>query len=161
MGVGELRVEKKHLGGCLVVRNVERATVVGRQRGAVMVVVVVEDESGSRVPVRVYHSDAVKGVGADMRVGWVFIIKEPLYKVMDDGTCAVRVDHISDIVPLGNINESMIPVPWRANVPDGENTVLSWVAKGNKTFKAENDQDAIFRFKVSSGNVIAESANRL
>ena len=147
MGVGELRVENKHSGRCLVVRSVEIPKVMLGQGAAVAVVA--EDESGSRVPVRVYYPDAVRGVSADMPVGWVFMVKEPFYKVMDDGTCAVRVDHVSDVVPMGEIDERMIPAQWRVKVAEEENTVSSWAAKGNKAFKAENDRDAIFRFEIS------------
>ena len=110
---------------------------------------VVEDQGKSRVPVRIFYPDEVAGVNAAMPVGTVFAIKEPFYKVMDDGTCAVRVDHISDVVPLLKVPASMIPVQWRAQIPEGENTALSWTAKGNKAFKAEKGQEAIFRCDIS------------
>ncbi|KAL9117425.1 MAG: hypothetical protein Q9187_006039 [Circinaria calcarea] len=75
---------------------------------------------------------------------------------MDDGTCAVRVDHISDVVPLVKVPESMIPVQWRDQIPEGENTALSWTARGNKAFKAGASQDAIFSYtkalEVSADN---------
>ena len=154
MGVGELRVEVRHGGRVLVVRCVE-VPVLLEGKGAVVVVELVgEDESGGRVPVRIYHADGKRGVGGDMPVGCVLLVKEPFYKIMDDGTCAVRVDHVSDVVPMGEIDEGMIPVAWRVRVPEGENNVSAWVGKGNKAFQAEDDRDAVFWFGLFYDKIV-------
>jgi len=91
-----------------------------------------EDETGDVVLFLLHQQDdegARKAVDI-VDVGTVLLVKEPYFKCTSDGEYALRVDHLSDVVPLSE-DSSMIPDAWRPRVTEMMRTAESLKLKGN------------------------------
>ena len=107
--ISDMRLETHHRG-C-------RATfrVITPPSRIVALLVVIEDEKGTAVPLQIYHQPKQSVVPAEevLRTG-ICIVKEPFFKCSMDGSYTVRVDHVSDIVWLEK-DDDRVPQKWRTS----------------------------------------------
>jgi len=71
-------------------------------------------------------------------------VKEPYFKVMNDGNYGLRVDHLSDVTWLSPDDER-IPIGWRARISELEKTAETLKKEGNLALKAGKLNIAIER----------------
>ncbi|KAI1476077.1 hypothetical protein F4774DRAFT_262798 [Daldinia eschscholtzii] len=81
------------------------------------VTVIVEDEEGTAVLLQLYNQPKESKVAKEhiIQASDVCIIKEPFFKVTNDGSYSLRVDHVSDIIWLQD-TDSRIPLEWRTRI---------------------------------------------
>lgn len=78
------------------------------------VMAIAEDEEGTAVLLQLYNQPEEDEVHESTILDEhdIFIIKEPYFKVATSGQYSLRVDHVSDIIRLGDDDER-IPRKWR------------------------------------------------
>lgn len=78
------------------------------------VMAIAEDEEGTAVLLQLYNQPEEDEVHESIILDEhdIFIIKEPYFKVARSGQYSLRVDHVSDIIRLGDDDER-IPRKWR------------------------------------------------
>lgn len=81
------------------------------------VMAIVEDEEGTAVLLQLYNQPEEPKVSKEriLQAGDICIIKEPFFKATVDGSYALRVDHVSDIIWLEDTDDR-IPSKWRKRV---------------------------------------------
>ena len=110
------------------------------------VMTIMEDENDDGVVFQLYQQedeDHRPGEEA-VRIQHVCIVKEPYFKVMNDGGYGLRVDHLSDVVWLAPDDE-MIPRSWRAPISEFEKTAEALKEEGNLALKAGKLDTAVER----------------
>lgn len=133
--IEDLRLETHHRGTYILLRTVTPATKLT----AVIAIVEDEDEE-SVISLQLYNQDKQRDAKNILEKGDVLIVKEPYFKMGADGTYAIRVDHLGDIVHLSTGDERM-PVFWEPRAIELD--ALIWKAKGNDYFKESNYTAAI------------------
>ena len=68
-------------------------------------------------------------------MGGVYIVKEPYYKLMNDGDYGIRVDHVSDFVSLSSMHDE-VPTCWQAAVSESRKTANGLKQEGNQALIA-------------------------
>lgn len=100
--LGDLRNGVPHRGSYLIIRALTQPVVVSAN-----VALVVEDEKGFALTLQLFQQPCETIIsGTD-----VFLIKEPLLKIIHPGLQILCIDHVSDIVPLG-LTHNLIPKMW-------------------------------------------------
>ena len=101
------------------------------------VMTVMEDERDDGVVFQLYQQeDEDHRPGEEVvQIQHVCIIKEPYFKVMNDGGYGLRVDHLSDVIWLSPDDER-IPLGWRARISELEKTAEALKDEGNLALKA-------------------------
>lgn len=101
------------------------------------VMTVMEDEENDGVVFQLYQQedDDLRPGEEAVRIQRVCIVKEPYFKVMNDGGYGMRVDHLSDVVWLSSDDER-IPRGWRAPRSEFEKTTEALKEEGNLALKA-------------------------
>ncbi|KAI0003152.1 TPR domain protein [Xylariaceae sp. FL0662B] len=81
---------------------------------------IVEDEEGTPVLIQLYNQSQEAGVNAEdiLQQQGIYLIKEPFFNASRDGSYTLRVDHVSDIIPLPQGDER-IPQKWQRPVNEG------------------------------------------
>lgn len=129
--ITQMRLETHHRGRSIVVRILtppDRMTAV---------MAIVEDLQGTAVLLQLYHQppEDVVPAAAVIKPGGMFLLKEPyLKKASSDGTLSLRVDHVSDVIPLDEADE-LVPPKWRkfqAGVSTSKGTSAQLRALGNE-----------------------------
>lgn len=109
MLITQMKLETHHRGRSIVVRVLtppDRLTAV---------MAIVEDFQGTAVLLQLYHQppEHIVPAATIIKPGGLFLLKEPyLKKATSDGTLSLRVDHVSDVVPLCDTDE-LVPLKWR------------------------------------------------
>lgn len=142
--INDLRLETHYRGSYVLLRSIVPADRISA------VLSIVEDEDGSALTFSLYHQGKERAVEDILAQGAVFIVKEPYLKVMADGNCGIRVDHVTDISYLGMENPLM-PAPWRQTC-DGRANAEDMKVKGNEYFHKGKYYAAIDRYE-SMGRV--------
>ncbi|KAL8823300.1 MAG: hypothetical protein Q9191_005988 [Dirinaria sp. TL-2023a] len=137
----DLRLETHHRGSYVLLRT----ATPGLMMTAVMVVM--EDENGSGVVFQLYQQrdDEYRTAEQVLPQKTVWIVKEPYFKVMNDGGYGIRVDHISDLVQLSDGDER-IPEIWRPRISELEQGAIALKDDGNNALKAGKMYEAVSRY---------------
>ena len=100
------------------------------------VIAVVEDEEGTAVLLQLYNQPEECRVrkGLILREGDVCIIKEPFFKATTEGSYSLRVDHVSDIIWLQDVDER-VPLRWRTRILKLDETSQAIRLQGNDAVK--------------------------
>ncbi|KAJ9195287.1 hypothetical protein DTO027B5_6494 [Paecilomyces variotii] len=124
--IKDLTLETHHRGSYILVR----AVTPTHRMTAIMAVV--EDERGDVFVLQLYNQE--KDLATDGRLveGTVMLIKEPYLKIMADGNCGLRVDHLSDIRFIPEY-DPLVPSVWRGR-PEDHASAMFWKTKGNGLF---------------------------
>lgn len=98
-----------------------------------------ENENGV-ISSQLYNQDKQCDVKNILNEGSALIVKEPYFKIGADGTYAIRVDYLSDIVHLP-VGDKRIPAFWGPRVIELNAPIRK--ANGNDYFKQSNYSAAI------------------
>lgn len=136
--IKDLLLESHHRGTYLLLRTVTPPT----RMTAIMSIV--EDENKDVLTLQLYHrgEENERAMEDNLSEGTVLIVREPYFKMMSDGDCGLRVDHLSDAMPLSMYDER-IPSRWKSKLIDGNISANSWKMKGNNYFNKSNYHAAI------------------
>ena len=109
--ISDMRLETHHRGKKIMLRVLtppDRITAV---------MAIVEDKKGTAVLLQLYHQPDETIVPATeiLNANMVYIVKEPFFKCVTDGTYSLRVDHPSDIIRLDGADDR-IPSRWRPSI---------------------------------------------
>jgi hypothetical protein len=124
--IKDLRLETHHRGRYIVLRAI---TSPYRMTG---ILVLAEDERGDATLLQIYQQEpeAIRPITDVVDKGSIILLKEPFFKVTASGDYSLRVDHLSDIVRLGNDN-TRIPSIWRPRLLEIEQSADSLKLEGN------------------------------
>jgi len=94
--IDDLRLETHHRGSCLILR------VISPPHRKAAIGVVVEDERGDAVELKLYHQEEEDSRKATdiVDVGDVLLVKEPFFEIGGLGEYNVRIDHLSDFIRI-------------------------------------------------------------
>lgn len=133
--IKDLTIETHHRGCYILLRAV---TPSFRKTG---IVTVVEDEGGDVLALQLYNQDRDLVTDGRLVDGTIMLIKEPYLKVMGDGDCGLRVDHLSDIKFILE-NDSLVPSIWKDESENGF-SANSWKTTGNDLYNEKDYHLAI------------------
>jgi len=136
--VRELQLETQHRGRYLLVK-----CVTGPNRlGSIMAIV--EDGNEECVHLQLYHrEDQVERPLTDiLNEGMIMVIKEPCFKANSNGKYGVRVDHVSDVLWLGD-RHTLLPASWGPVCLDLDKSALEWKEEGNEKMREKSYWKAI------------------
>ena len=138
--IKELQLETHHRGFYSLLRVVTPSVTM------TAVMTVLEDEKDDGVVFQLYQQEDEKHRPGEeaVQMKHVCIVKEPYFKVMNDGDYGLRVDHISDIIWLSPDDER-IPRNWRAPISEFEKTAETLKEEGNLALKAGKLNTAVER----------------
>ncbi|KAL9597818.1 MAG: hypothetical protein Q9219_004895 [cf. Caloplaca sp. 3 TL-2023] len=128
--LNELRLETHHRGFYLLLRAVTPPNTM------TAVMAIVEDERYDGVMFQLFQQEDDGHRQGDIMVQkhHVFIVKEPYYKIMNDGDYGLRVDHVSDVIWLSPDDER-IPLDWQAGITEVNKTAVILKEEGNLALK--------------------------
>ena len=106
---------------------------------------VVEDGSVPAI-VRLYQQDAQIEPSVHFQKGSCLIIKEPYFQMTDARSYVVRVDHVSDLVPLFDTNDDRIYLQWRNSVEEHQKIAVWWKMQGNGAYQEKNFFGAVKKY---------------
>ncbi|EFQ94205.1 hypothetical protein PTNB73_01511 [Pyrenophora teres f. teres] len=126
IAIEDLRLETHHRGCYLILRAI---TPPNRMTA---ILVLVEDEHGDVTMLQMYQQEdeASRPASTVVDKGSILLIKEPFFKVTASGDYSLRVDHLSDIIFLGN-DDSRIPPSWRRRLFELGRSADSLKLEGN------------------------------
>lgn len=136
--IRELQLGVHHRGRYLMVGSLtEPRRLTGIQ-------VIVEDQNGDGTLLTLYHqpNEETRPATSVITEGDVFLVKEPFFKVMGDGGYGVRVDHVTDIVPIDDAH-SLCPNKWNSSSGLHARTALEWKRNGNIAISKQEYRKAI------------------
>ena len=110
------------------------------------VMTVMEDEKDDGVVFQLYQQEDEDHRSGEetVQIQRVCIVKEPYFKVMNDGDYGLRVDHLSDVIWL-SLDDERIPRGWRAPTSEFEKTAEALKEEGNLALKAGKLDTAVER----------------
>ncbi len=111
--IKDLRLQIHHRGCYLLLRAATPSNVM------TAVMAIMEDAVGGGIMLQLYQQkgDAYRPADEIIQSGNVCIVKEPYFKVMNDGGYGLRVDHVSDILWLA-LNDDRVPLAWQPRVSE-------------------------------------------
>ncbi|KAI5258834.1 hypothetical protein E4T42_00485 [Aureobasidium subglaciale] len=130
----DLQCETHHHGRFLLLR------VFCQPFRKLAITAAVEDETEDVDKMSLYHTKDSLRAFEILPEGSVITIKEPFYKMEDNGAYTIRVDHPSDMGFLDPHNE-MYPEEWK-DPEDFQMTALEWKLEGNQAFAREEYLEA-------------------
>ena len=138
--IKDLELQVHHRGSYLILRAATPAYVL------TAVSAVMEDEKDAGVVLQLYHQkDYVsRPLAQAIEPGNICIIKEPYYKVGNDGEYGVRVDHVSDVIWLMP-DADEVPDAWKSQLSEIQDAEKLRIA-GNTEFKAGNLHAALVKY---------------
>ena len=138
--IKDLHLETHHRGSYSLLR-VATPTVT-----MTAVMTIMEDEKDDGVMFQLYQQeDEDHRPGEEtVQIQHVCIVKEPYFKVMNDGGYGLRVDHLSDVIWLSRDDER-IPRGWRAPISELEKIAEVLKEEGNLALKAGMLKNAVER----------------
>lgn len=110
------------------------------------VMVIAEDEKDDGLLLQLYQQecDGRGPVNEAIQIQRVCIVKEPYFKIVNDGGYGLRVDHLSDVIWLSPDDER-IPLCWRTRISEIEKTAETLKEEGNLALKMGNLNLAVQR----------------
>ncbi|KAL7628439.1 hypothetical protein AAE478_002642 [Parahypoxylon ruwenzoriense] len=131
--ISGMQLETHHHGRKVIIRALtppDRMTAV---------LAIVEDEEGTATILQLYNQPEEADVGKwnIIRPLDVYIIKEPFFKIANDGGYSLRVDHVSDIIRLSDDDER-IPQKWRKPQLDPQPRSQELRMRGNSAVQEKN-----------------------
>ena len=102
------------------------------------IMAIAEDEEGTAALLQLYNQpeEAQTHESYILEEHDIFIIKEPYFKVATSGQYSLRVDHVSDIIRLGDDDER-IPRKWRHYRPSRQANSQQLRSEGNFAVKSK------------------------
>lgn len=133
MPLKDLQLETHHRGRYLLLR------VVTPPRILTGIVVIMDDEANQVVAVRLYQQEEESYRPARVRIkkNTACIIKEPYFKVMDNGDYGLRIDHVSDLIWLSDTDDR-VPLHWRPHISKRDRMADKWKSEGDAAVKSGN-----------------------
>ena len=137
IAIKDLQLEKHHRGAYIVLRSV----ALPHRTTAIMALM--EDENPDAILLYLYQQEAEDTRAADKIItdGTILLVKEPYFKLMDDGEYGIRVDHPSDIIHLKH-GDHRIPGAWQPKMV-GNQSAGSLQIQGNIHMVEKNYWDAL------------------
>ncbi|KAK5116876.1 hypothetical protein LTR85_009136 [Meristemomyces frigidus] len=132
--LSDLRYETHHRGKALVVRRAGEICI-----GRSSTICCVEDSEGEMEALRIFHFNAKLGHNA-LPQGAVFAIKEPYFTFNEHHEQQIRIDHPSDILVLGPLDDRL-PVQWRQSSITRDSA--EWKDLGNAALKRQSATEAL------------------
>jgi tetratricopeptide (TPR) repeat protein len=126
-----LQPDVHHIGRVLFARTIDTPIRLAA------VQTIIEDETGDAERLAVYNSDPNIKAEALLPENALFAIKEPFYWFTGKGSCNLRVDHPSDLVPLNPL-DSRIPRGISGDTGGQSRSALDWKAKGNTEYGSQS-----------------------
>lgn len=135
--IQNLRLETHHRGFYIILRSVTPAMVLTG------IMAIMEDEKGDGVSLQLYQQKTNRYQIADdiLQEGRLCIIKEPYYKIMNDRSYGLRVDHVSDLIWL-SMDDDRIPTAWLPRIQELDVDAMLLKEDGNRAFKAGKPYEA-------------------
>ncbi|KAJ5198589.1 uncharacterized protein N7498_007706 [Penicillium cinerascens] len=88
--IKDLTLETHHRGSYILLRTASQPDIM------TAIMAIVEDEDNRALMLQLYNQE--KEIATDcLTQGTILIVKEPYLKIMADGDCGIRVDHLSDV----------------------------------------------------------------
>ena len=127
----DLRLETHHHGFYVLLR----AAAPSHLMTAVMTIM--EDENGDGVVFQLYQQKADNYRAAEevIEEGSLYIVKEPYFKVMNDGGYGLTVDHVSDLILL-SVDDERVPAAWKPRITELEKNAMELKGEGNSVLSA-------------------------
>ncbi|KAL8694772.1 MAG: hypothetical protein Q9218_000618 [Villophora microphyllina] len=121
-----LQLETRHVGCYALLRVATPPTTM------TAVMAILEDEKDDAVVFQLYQQEDQdhrpdEGVVRPQRV---CIVREPYFKIMNDGGYGLRVDHISDVIWLSSDDER-VPLGWGPQISEVDKTAQTLKEEGN------------------------------
>lgn len=135
----DLQLQIHHRGSYVLLRAVTPANVM------TAVMAIMEDEIDGAVLLQLYQQEGDKNRPAEKVIqhGDICVVKEPYFKVMNDGGYGLRVDHVNDVVWLFP-GDSSIPLAWQSRISELKDAGIL-KEEGNAALKAGNLYEAVER----------------
>lgn len=127
-----LELEIHHHGSYLMLKNLIQPVKI-----AGVIISLMKDEIDTMV-MTTHHNDDIERFS----MGGFYVIKEPYFTIMSDGSCCVRVDHVTDMVRIPDEDERVLRNP-RWNATGVSSTPLMWKEEGNKAMENGRIHDAV------------------
>lgn len=136
--IDDLLLETHHRGSYIVLRCI---TPPDRMNA---IMAIVEDETDDALLLQLYYQEPEADRAAEDFIsnGVVLIVKEPYLRLMADGDCGIRVDHLSDIIFLSEDDE-LVPACWQPRIAEQDISAGVWKANGNDYFRQSKYYKAI------------------
>lgn len=138
ISIGQLQLETHHRGRLIVLRSMASPWRMNA------ITTVAEDEKGDAVMLQLYHQEeenVCKAVDI-LDSGTVVIVKEPYFVIVAEGIYGVRIDHLSDVVILHEINDR-VPDIWKPRIVEVDRSADWYKHKGNDAVTKGSPWDAI------------------
>ncbi|KAI5814244.1 hypothetical protein BZA77DRAFT_107034 [Pyronema omphalodes] len=130
MFIKDLTLQTQHRGRYILLRTVTPPSKL------TAVMTVVEDQNGDGDLLSLYNQDDNLNPEHIIPKNTVCLVKEPYYKTTVNGGFSIRVDHVSDIIFLGDL-DSRIPPKWK-NLQVQNWSAEKWREHGNSAVKMGN-----------------------
>jgi len=129
--IKDLRLETHHRDHHMLLRAATPSVVM------TAVMVIMEDEKRNGVSFQLYQQkgDAYRTVEDVIQEGDLCILKEPYFKVTNDGRYGLRVDHVGDLIWL-SADDQRVPAAWKPRISDLEIDAMQMKDEGNRALKA-------------------------
>lgn len=136
MHLKDLQLETHHTGKVLVLR------LIATPKRISGITSIVEDEFGDVDQIWLYSQDPSFEPSEVLPLGQIIAIKQPYYRVDDDGGFSIRVDHLSDLVSVTN-TDSIVPLALAPTILETSKTASEWKEEGNRAYSAKLYSTAI------------------
>jgi len=135
--IKDLRLETHHRGYYVLLRAATPSMVM------TAVMVIMEDEKGNGVRFQLYQqkADAYRTAEDVIQEGHLCILKEPYFKVQNDGGYGLRVDHVGDLIWL-SVDDERVPAAWKPRISNLEIDAMQLKYEGNLALKAGKPYEA-------------------
>lgn len=129
--LADLRLETHHRGYYILLRAATPSNVM------TAVMAIMEDAHGDGVVFQLYQQkgDNYRTAHDVIQQGYLCIVKEPYFKIMNNGGYGLRVDHVTDLIWLSAIDER-VPSPWKPRISDLGIDAMQLKEEGNRALKA-------------------------
>ena len=146
----DLQLETHHRGHYVLLRTVSpplRMTAV---------TTVMEDETDDVVMLHLYQQqdEEHRQVEDIIQLKDVCLVKEPYFKIMNDGGYGLRVDHISDFFWLSK-DDDRVPLGWRDQITEIEKDAKDLKNDGNTALRAGRLSAAVHWYALPSKFLVA------
>ncbi|KAL9609961.1 MAG: hypothetical protein Q9167_005313 [Letrouitia subvulpina] len=152
--LNELRLETHHRGFYVLLRVATPPTTM------TAVMAILEDERDDGVVFQLYQQEDEDHRHGELIVQpqRVCIVKEPYFKIMNDGGYGIRVDHVNDVIWL-SLDDERIPLGWRARITEINKSAETLKEEGNVALKAGKLHGAVESYtsalKISDSSEIS------
>lgn len=136
--IQDLLLETHHRGFYLLLRCITPPS----RKTAIMVLTEDKNDDVAMLQIFQQEDEKIRPATDIANTGVMLLIKEPYYKVFENGEYGLRVDHLSDIIQLKS-NDARIPLGWQLPAIELEQSAESLKLKGNLAMQEGRFWDAI------------------